>query len=320
LLIGVFFIPNVVFNTGGYAWAARFGAFIFTILQQVVLIDFAYRWNDAWVEKAHELGEDHGGKSYLISLVAVSATVLTLSVAAIGVMFHYFTGCVENDLIISLTLILSVVLTVIQLSGEQGNLLASSLVTAYATFLCFSAVSKTPNSSCNPFVGETNVTTVIVGLVLTVLSLCWVCLSAAKNITNLLGGTGQIEEVEDPVMAHDSTGSGSKQKPFIQRPVEDGEVESQAERRQESVADRVGEPEPKDGGQGWRFNIVMVLIAMYFGMMLTNWGSLNTSGESNDPKNGWVAMWLTASGQWVCILLYIWTIIAPRLLPDRDFS
>jgi hypothetical protein len=30
--------------------------------------------------------------------------------------------------------------------------------------------------------------------------------------------------------------------------------------------------EPDDGGDGWKFNIVMVLVAMFFGMMLTNWG------------------------------------------------
>ena len=63
--------------------------------------------------------------------------------------------------------------TVIQLAGGEGNLLASAVVTAYATFLCFSAVSKTPTSSCNPFVGESNLTVVLIGLGLTLLSLIW---------------------------------------------------------------------------------------------------------------------------------------------------
>ena len=72
--------------------------------------------------------------------------------------------------------------------------------------------------------------------------------------------------------------------------------------------------------QGWRFNVVMVLISMFYAMMLTNWGDINTDGESSNPKNGWTAMWLTTTGQWVCYIIYGWTLVAPRIFPDRDFS
>lgn len=57
--------------------------------------------------------------------------------------------------------------------GGEGNLLASAVVTTYATFLCFSAVSKTPTADCNPFVGESNFGVLLIGLGLTVLSLFW---------------------------------------------------------------------------------------------------------------------------------------------------
>lgn len=43
LLIVTLFITNDVFDTTGYVWVARIGAFIFTIMQQIVLIDLAYR-------------------------------------------------------------------------------------------------------------------------------------------------------------------------------------------------------------------------------------------------------------------------------------
>ena len=59
---------------------------------------------------------------------------------------------------------------------------------------------------------------------------------------------------------------------------------------------------------------------MFFAMMLTNWGDINTSGDSSDPKIGRSALWLTIAGQWVCLLLYAWILVAPRLFPDRDFS
>lgn len=43
-IIVVIFVPNYVFDTNGYVWPARIGAFIFTIMQQLVLVDLAYRY------------------------------------------------------------------------------------------------------------------------------------------------------------------------------------------------------------------------------------------------------------------------------------
>ena len=43
-------------NTG-YLQIARVGGAIFVVLQQIILIDIAYNWNDAWVQN----GEVRGG-------------------------------------------------------------------------------------------------------------------------------------------------------------------------------------------------------------------------------------------------------------------
>jgi Serine incorporator (Serinc) len=49
---------------------------------------------------------------------------------------------VLSQVILSLTLVLCVIITVVQLSGVEGNLLASAAVSCYAVFLAFSAVSS----------------------------------------------------------------------------------------------------------------------------------------------------------------------------------
>ena len=68
----------------------------------------------------------------------------------------------------------------------------------------------------------------------------------------------------------------------------------------------------------------MALIAMYFGMVLTNWGTTEWTGGDDDdassPEAGRVAMWLNISAQWVMFGLYIWTLVAPIVCPDRDFA
>ncbi|CBJ27137.1 conserved unknown protein [Ectocarpus siliculosus] len=332
LMIATLFITNDVFDTSGYVWVARIGAFIFTIMQQIVLIDLAYRINDGLVEKASEHGDDsEEAKPYLCALLTASGVLYTGSLCAIGAMFHYFQGCAENELVMSLTLILAVAITALQLLGGEGNLLASAVVTSYATFLCFSAVSKTPTSSCNPFVGESNTTVVLIGIALTVLSLFWVTLNAARTVTALLGGqANEVEEAPGPVQAPGGdgggpleSGGGDKTRPFVQGAVtaQDQDVGAGASPRPATPAS-AGTPSAaqSDGGLGWRFNVVMVLISMFFGMMLTNWGDINEDGESSDPKNGWTAMWLTTTGQWVCYIIYAWTLVAPLVFPDRDFS
>ncbi|CAN0319945.1 unnamed protein product [Pylaiella littoralis] len=330
ILIATLFITNDVFDTTGYVWPARIGAFIFTIMQQIVLIDLAYsRINDGLVAKANQHGEDsEEGKPYLYVLLAASGVLYAGSLSAIGAMFHYFRGCAANELVMSLTLILAVAVTGLQLIGGEGNLLVSAFVTAYATFLCFSAVSKTPTADCNPFVGEGNVGVLLIGIGLTVLSLFWVTLNAARTVTALLGGeASEVQEEPGPVQASGAgeggleSGGGEKTKPFVQSTVtvQDEDVGSSAPPRPAASAAPAGTPQ-SDGGLGWRFNVVMVLISMFYGMMLTNWGDINTDGESSDPKNGWTAMWLTTTGQWVCFIIYAWTLVAPLVFPDRDFS
>ena len=47
-------------NTG-YLQIARVGGAIFVVLQQIILIDIAYNWNDAWVQN----GEVRGGGGWV---------------------------------------------------------------------------------------------------------------------------------------------------------------------------------------------------------------------------------------------------------------
>lgn len=73
--------------------------------------------------KASEHGEDsEEGKPYLIWLISASAVLYAGSLCAIGTMFHYFSGCPANELVMSLTLILSVVRSVFCKKGLDFGL------------------------------------------------------------------------------------------------------------------------------------------------------------------------------------------------------
>jgi hypothetical protein len=55
-------------------------------------------------------------------------------------------------------------------------------------------------------------------------------------------------------------------------------------------------------------------------MALTGWGSIQSSGDVANPLVGKTTMWIIVLSQWFILALYLWTLVAPRLFPGRDFS
>ncbi len=127
-----------------YLWVSRIGAFIFSILMQVVLIDVAYVYNDKLVQMADDAGADSEGKKFLCFLLSIALLLIVSALSCLGVLFYFFHRCPANDVILSLTLVLCLTAIVLQLSGDAGNLLTSGVVVLYAVFLAYSAVSRNP--------------------------------------------------------------------------------------------------------------------------------------------------------------------------------
>ncbi|CAM9519267.1 unnamed protein product [Heterosigma akashiwo] len=75
-------------------------------------------------------------------------------------------------------------------------------------------------------------------------------------------------------------------------------------------------------GTYWKSNLMLCLMSMYVGMVLTGWASTKpeVEGTTVSQRQGEAAQYLQITGQWLAMLLYLWTIIAPKLFPDRDFS
>ena len=77
----------------------------------------------------------------------------------------------------------------------------------------------------------------------------------------------------------------------------------------------------------WKLNVVLALISCWIACMLTGWGTIEAVvGEDAEmermanPTVGRVNMAMIGISQWTAILMYGWTLVAPRLFPDRDFA
>lgn len=160
------FIPNEPLFAQIYMNVARIGGVFFILLQSIIFIDMAYNWNDAWVERSNqaEAEEAGSGKKWLYAILMACTILFVGSLVVIGLMFHFFGGCPINNAFIAVTLVLCLLVTVAQLTGEEGSLLSSAITCAYATYLCFSSLSRSPDAECNPKLGEEDLTGIILGI------------------------------------------------------------------------------------------------------------------------------------------------------------
>jgi hypothetical protein len=177
LVTATAFIPNEPMNSPWYMQLSRVCAAIFVIVQQVILIDIAYNWNESWVTKSNdaEAEEPGSGKKWLGAILVSCGLLFAGSLTVIGLLFGYFSGegCTTNKAFISITLILNLVVLGIQLSGEEASLLTSGIIGAYGSYLCYVAVTRNPDASCNPQLGEPNIFGIVVGVAITIISLGW---------------------------------------------------------------------------------------------------------------------------------------------------
>jgi hypothetical protein len=61
----------------------------------------------------------------------------------------------------------------------------------------------------------------------------------------------------------------------------------------------------------------MCIASIYISMLITNWISVDVI--TGDIKSSNFGFWTRVSISWATFLLYTWTLVAPRVCPDRDF-
>jgi hypothetical protein len=314
------FVPNFPLFTGIYLWIARLGAAVFVIMQQIILIDVAYNWNDDWVERAVECDrmEYGSGGAWLKAILATCLALYVAAITIISFLYKYFDECPENTWVITLSLLAILAITVIQLSGEEGSLLTSAVISVYVAYLAFSVVSKNPNGSCNPRLGHNDVWGICIGMTLTAVSLVWTGWSwTAEDRLNLSGVQSTKSMGTTPNNSANNRDSLNLDVPFL-----DPEDQPTSGIVMDADVMQATATRPM-GVDVWKLNVVMALISCWVAMTLTGWGTmevLDIHENAANPTVGRVNMAMLGVSQWIAILLYVWTLVAPRVFPDRDFS
>eukprot|EP00759_Apiculatamorpha_spiralis_P029203 PhF_6_TR31480/c1_g4_i1/m.46280 len=102
----------------GYGWWSVVASCFFLIAQVLVLIDFAYAWNEEWTAKAEE--SDQSSNKWAWGLLICSVTMFGLSFTLLGFCYKWF-PCDLGKTFTSLTIILNVFATVVSLRVPHGS-------------------------------------------------------------------------------------------------------------------------------------------------------------------------------------------------------
>ncbi|KAL7843081.1 hypothetical protein AOLI_G00245930 [Acnodon oligacanthus] len=334
--VGAFYIPEGPFTRTWFIVGTS-GAFFFILIQLVLLVDFAHSWNESWVDKM----ESGNSKAWYGALLCVMGLNYALSLTAIVLMYHFYSRpeeCALNKFFISFNMLLCIGVSVISIlrkvqdSQPRSGLLQSSVITLYTMYLTWSAMTNEPDRTCNPGLlsmfqqiaeptlapveNQTSVIIVeaeepmpsspylqwwdaqsIVGLAIFVLCILYSSIRSSS--------TSQVNKLilvsKDKVIIEDSSPGSSSE-------VEDG-----------SGPKRITDNEKEFVQYNYSFfHFMLFLASLYIMMTLTNWYS--PDADYSDMGSKWPAVWVKISSSWVCLTMYVWTLIAPVIFPNRDFT
>ncbi|XP_047982513.1 probable serine incorporator [Salvia hispanica] len=285
LTILMFFVPNVVIDV--YGVISKFGAGCFLLVQVLILLDATHSWNDSWVAKDEQ--------KWYIALLVVSVACYLGAFTFTGILFIWFNpsgnDCGLNIFFLVTNFILAFAFAIIALHPKvNGSLLPASVISLYCAYVCYTGLSSEPRDyACNGLHKSTAVSTstLVLGMLTTVLSVLYSALRAGSSTTFL--------------SSPPSSPRAGEKKPLL----ESGDVESGgAEARPVSYS-------------YFFFHVIFALASMYSAMLLSGWTSDSENSDLIDV--GWTSVWVRICTEWITAGLYIWSLVAPIIFPDREF-
>lgn len=293
LVVLMFFMPNEVITI--YETLSKFGAGLFLLVQVIMLLDFTHSWNDAWVAKDEQ--------KWYIALLVISIGCYIAAYTLSGILFIWFNpsgeDCGLNVFFLVMTMILGFVNGIVALHpAVNGSLLPAAVVSVYCAYVCYTALSCEPRDYvCNGLNNKSkavSTSTLILGMLTTVLSVLYSACRAGSSTTFLSPPSSPKSGTKKPLLEGDDVEEGKDKK-------DKKEAESQPVTYSYSF-----------------FHLIFALASMYSAMLLSDWTSTSDSSDLVDV--GWTSVWVRICTEWVTCGLYIWTLVGPLILPDREFS
>jgi hypothetical protein len=333
LIVLSFLIPDKFFMVWGN-YIAFTGATLFLLLGLILLVDLAHTWAEYCLEQI----DTYDSRAWRGVLIGSTLGMYAASLAMTVLQYVFFaaSGCSMNQAAITINLILLLVVSFVSVHpavqdfNPRAGLAQSAMVAVYCTYLTMSAVSMEPDDKhCNPLIraNGTRTSTVIIGAVVTMLTVAYTTTRAATQGI-ALGGKGKRIRLPDDDEEHDlitqqPDSRREMRAAALRQAVEEGSLPADALLDDDDESD-TGNTSVDDERSSTQysyalFHIIFFLATTWVATLLTqDFDAEKTVDHDFEPvgRTYW-ASWVKIISSWICYALYIWTLVAPIVLPDR---
>ena len=336
-IVLTFLIPDPFFIFWGN-YMSFIGAMLFLILGLILLVDLAHTWAEYCLAQI----EETDSRVWRVVLIGSTLSMYVGSIAMTAIQYYFFasSGCSMNQAAITVNLLLWIAVSVISVNptiqeyNPKAGLAQAAMVAVYCTYLTMSAVSMEPDDKqCNPLVRArgTRTTSVVLGAIVTMLTVAYTTTRAATQSLGLGsaagGGLRLPEDDEHDLVTQQPTARREMRAEALRRAVEEGSLPADAlisDDDESEAGDNTAHDDERNSTQYnyTVFHIIFFLATAWVSTLLT----LNAEEATKDSDFAMVgrtyaASWVKIVSAWFCHGMYIWTLVAPIVLPDRfDFS
>jgi hypothetical protein len=297
-----FYIPNSFFQI--YADFAKIIGIAFIVFQIIMMIDIFYLWGEKWV--ANYIENSLWGY-WLIG------TTLLFYIGALLLNFYSFTWFTAksyfNSFLLILNLILILVNSLVSISGiaRNGSLLTSGGISLYETFILWTGLANSPEETNQFFQSHSPLNIeIFFGCFIIILSLAYVSFHQ-----DYFGEKNDIQ--------NDLEKKPEENAPIIIN-VNDANKNNNAN-NQHNWQDNVTLTIYRDTNLYIYFHIIMMASSFFLAMLFTNWGAPDLTQQivfSYNPSS--LKYWIQIFSSWGVMGIYLWTLVAPKILTNREFD
>jgi hypothetical protein len=291
----------------------------FLLFQIIMIIDLCYLWGVRWVQHY-----DEGNNAYMYLLIITTIILYAGTIYFIAATYSDFGGCGSGSMASTVNLIftiVAVVLIFVRLNPD-GSLLTSGAVSLITSYLTWSGLSNMDSTEypCNTLATEDipTIVNLVVGVIIIIVSMVYVSVGSSESTSGQVNAGGV--NVPQAVLASPPENEGEE----LRQRLDEEEPSPSKKRQQEQQRENRIESQLKlyeQSNSFIYFHIIMLFASCYIAMLLTNWGNPVIDGSNFTVfKASNQSMWSKLGTSWVAMALYVWTLVAPRLFPDRDFS
>lgn len=281
---------------------------------------------------------DHHHVYFLCQRRLLNESSRNHSSSSISHPFSKLSNLFKVNLIVLLIVSFISVHPTVQEYNPKAGLAQSAMVAIYCTYLTMSAVSMEPDDRhCNPLIRAkgTRTASVVLGAIVTMLTIAYTTTRAATQGFALGSQTGHAysklgsdeEEIEHNLIDQQPRPNRrSMRAEALRAAVEAGSLPANALDDSDSDSYSLSSNDGRGGKDDERagtqynyslFHAIFLLATTWVATLLTQNIDKDDTADFAPVGRSYWASWVKIVSAWVCYMIYIWSLVAPVVLPER---